>query len=356
MIRRNMLEKLTKKQEEQMIIIRDKWLNQFFSLPKIDKVKARERVEWLYKFCKLKKPKVMFVESPLAMQYLCNMLRANVWDNVLANVWDNVRANVRDNVRANVWANVRDNVWANVMDNVRANVWDNVGDNVWDNVRANKNLEYFSTSEYCSISDYGWVSFYDYFQSIGIDLKNENFNEFKELLQTGIYDMIQLEGLCVVCGNPEKINRNQSGRLHSEKEPAIKWSDGFELYYLDGIHLKKNDWVGITQKIMPAKEAIAFENIEQRTVALKYIGYDNVIKELGGKIIDTFPRLGYEVIEIDLKDDDIPARFVKVKCPSTGKVTILRIDPRDEKTNKCLGAIGWTFDIPEEDYILEKET
>ena len=63
-----MLEKLTNEQEKLMAIVRDEWLNRFFSGHGIDKKKATRGIEWLYEFSGLKNPQIVFVDSPLAAQ------------------------------------------------------------------------------------------------------------------------------------------------------------------------------------------------------------------------------------------------------------------------------------------------
>ena len=78
------IEKLTPQQEEKMFEVRDFWKNYIFSCQNnIDKVKAKEGINFIYKLAKLKDPSVLFVASPLGCQYAANLLKANVRDNVM---------------------------------------------------------------------------------------------------------------------------------------------------------------------------------------------------------------------------------------------------------------------------------
>ena len=62
---------------------------------------------------------------------------------------------------------------------------------VSDQVRGEQ-LEYFPFSYYANITDFGWLSFYDFFQSIGI-LKHDDFEKYIKIFDCNIYDMIQLD-------------------------------------------------------------------------------------------------------------------------------------------------------------------
>lgn len=136
-----MLEKLSKEQEDLMIVIRDKWINQLYSLPKINKEQFQKGINWLYTFCNYDNPVIYYCKSPLEAQLLYHTLENNTGINVRDNVWSNVWSNIKNNVGADVKNNVRNNVGANVINNVesnvRANVWDNVGSNVESNVWCN---------------------------------------------------------------------------------------------------------------------------------------------------------------------------------------------------------------------------
>ena len=360
-----MKEKLTKKEEALIPVVAREWINRLDSCPKLNRQACVDGILWLYKFSKLKEPVVMGVQSPLAAQFLASVIkanvRANVRDNVGANVGANVRANVGANVRDNVWDNVWDNVGDNVWDNVGANVWDNVGanvrDNVWDNVRANvranvganvRDNEFFSFSSHGGLYDFGWVAFYDYFERIGLDLKNEHFPKFRDLLKTGIYDCIQLDGLCIVCEMPQEIHRDDKMRLHSLNSPSIAWEDGYKLWHLWGTGFEEKLWADITTKKISAKEIIAIPNMEQRMAALKVIGVDNLIAEIGAKSVHK-SDLGNELLEV--KDIFPVTQYcLRYRCPSTGRIYISFVDPEVGKERDADKAMAWKFGLNKKDY------
>ncbi len=140
-----MIEKLSKKQEALIPVVRDKWIRKMFDGDVVNRKLATAQIEWLYSFSKLGKPIIIFLDSPLGAQVGANMLssisqRAQVGDQVRDHVGDQVRAQVRDQVRDQVWdqvwVQVRDQVWDQVWVQVRDQVRDHVGDQVRDQVGA----------------------------------------------------------------------------------------------------------------------------------------------------------------------------------------------------------------------------
>lgn len=105
---------------------RQEWLERFFSgKTRTNRKQAKKYIEWLYEFSKLKKPRIIFLDSPLGIQFGANLLKGVAGDQVRAQV----------------------------------------GAQVWD-----QKLEWFQTSYnyYGSVWDYGWVSLYDVFTRLGV--------------------------------------------------------------------------------------------------------------------------------------------------------------------------------------------
>jgi hypothetical protein len=381
------LEKLTPEQEKKMLEVRDFWKDYIHSCKHniIDKSKAKQGIDFIYKLTGKKEPVVVYVDSPMGCQlgimYLKEFFRqspkklgASVWNSVgdsvgasvRDSVWDSVGASVRASVGASVWASVGASVWASVWasvgDSVRASVgasvwasvWDSVGDSVgasvrasvgasvgasvrdsvgasvWDSVKKS-GIPWNDFSAYGSILDYGWVSFYDFFTQIGV-VNHEKFNQFRELLLSGVYDMIQLEGFCVVSSLPIVLHKNANDRLHCENGPAIAWKDGFELYYWNGINVPK-EWIMNTSCI--TKDMVLKEtNAEKRRTMKEIIGVEKFIKLLDVSVIDEDTdehKLPMKLLKSKTKDVVFNDYwyFLNVTCPSTLREYFISVRPTD---------------------------
>ncbi len=218
-----------------------------------------------------------------------------------------------------------------VVDQVRAQVRDQVGDQVRDQVRDQVGDQYESFSLYGNVSDYGWISFYDFFTQIGV-INNEKFNSFKQIFLSGIYDMIQLNGFCIVSNMPDKIYRDSQNRLHSENSSAIHFRDGYEQFYWHDVPIQ-SDWISHKDKISK-QDILTEKNAERRRCIKEIIGNERFIK-----------LLDVEVIDEDKDNYDLPVKLYRSKekddlmkdywyfyfgvCPSTKREYYICVQPCD---------------------------
>ena len=122
-------------------------------------------------------------------------------------------------------------------------------------------------------------------------------------------------------------------RLHSEIGPAVIWRDGTEQYYLRGVQLDKDLWQSIVSHSLKSSDAFVLQNIEQRTIALSYIGGERLEKECQGIVVS---RDEYgEIIKLQALKDRMgnPWTFYKAVDPSKGELAYLRTWP-EVKTPK----------------------
>lgn len=90
------------------------------------------------------------------------------------------------------------------------------------------------------------------------------------------------------------------------------------------------------------------ENVELRRILIEQLGYDVFVQQVGGLIRDrdTDPGGERQLIWVPLEDDE-PLMLLKVICPSTGHIHVLRVPP-DLRT--CHEAAAWIagFDNPDD--------
>lgn len=298
-----MIEKLTPEQEALIPIVRDEWIKRLSSGAAVDKEACTAGVNWLYTFSQLAVPRIIFTDSPLAAQLIVYNCKKGNWPQ---------------------------------------NSWEFIPDIT---SKVPEDIEYESFAWYGSIADYGWVAFVDYFERIGV-VSNEDFTKFKNLLLSNVYDMIQMDEVCVVSSLPEVVRRDSEDRLHSLDGPAISWRDGFKLYYLWGVAFKEDLYTGVISGSLPVSEILTLENMEQRMAALKVYGPEKYLDS--AKHMATSERGNSLYVFKDMFSS--PQYAVKYKCPSTGRVYVSFVPPEVGIDGDADKAMAWKFQLNLEEY------
>ena len=330
-----MITKLTKSQEQSVIPFREKWRSIGLSTERSDKESSEKAIIALYKELGKKPPLFIFCPSPLFCIQQINFFKflgkkSNLESNLWSNLESNLGSNLRSNLESNLWSNLRSNLESNLGSNLESNLGSNLESNLWSNLRSNLESNLWSNlrsnlrsnlesnqksedkfikelSEYHEFYGYGqmdsaWIAFYQFMETIGIKYTDNESKLLEHWAQTAksCSWFWTFENYVFVSDRPTKLHFNESYRLHSELEPAYEYSDGWAGYYLDGVHLSQELWRKIIDKSLPAKDALAIENQDQRTVAMQYLGGEKILKELDGK---KFAKDKYgELWTLDIKD------------------------------------------------------
>lgn len=197
-----------------------------------------------------------------------------------------------------------------------------------------------------------WLCIWDYYmmahdmvqKGISEDSGNTYFNAWKH----GLGFVINL-GSALICLPLPFIRKDNQYRFHSNAGPSIKW-DSTEYHFWHGIRVNKE--LIETPERINLKEFFKESNMEIRRCLCEHKGYDWILERLQAKRVQK--DNGGELLEADLNDDNGKlAKFVKVKCPSSGREYVLRVDP---ETKTCLQGIASTFQFGHGDYTWQMET
>ena len=370
-----MLEKLTEEQEKLMLQTRDEWINLFFDNVKnqkgIDKTMFEDGIEWLYTDLLHKpKPKVVYCDSWISClitiailkdKKLNKLIKDELGSSIRASVWDSVRASVWSSVGASVW----DSVWDSVGDSVEASVWDSVGASVdasvWDSVGASVDASvwdsvniFHSYSSYIGLSNYGRISFYDFFEKINI-LDNFNFKQYKKILKSRVFNAYEFDNCVFAIQPPIYVELNSQGRLHSTSTAAVKFRDGSSYYFINGRPIPK--WVVENKDSIIKDQFLQEKNLDIKGAIYEVLGAEGIINLLGAEITDTntihHANGDIETVELlktketfpELGDD--PMAWVKMTCPSTGTNYLVGVDPQ---YNDAIEAIASLSPFIKEEY------
>lgn len=339
------IEKLTDDHRLLMAQVKEDWLSRYCSGKPVNKNLAREGIEWLYTLSgKRKAPRVIFVDSPLMAQKVANYIEA-----LLAKLKASKGLTVE--VRNEVWAEVRNEVWAEVWAEVDAEVRAEVEDEV----RAQKLKKYYRFAYYGSLEDHGWVSFYDFFDQIGLlDGRPEARDKFRtfrdKVLRANVYDMIRLNRFCIVIGLPKWVKRDEAKRVHSLEGHAIEFNDGYGINRIHGVKFDKELFTSFTKGEVTALEIITHKNQDQKRAMAMAYGNEKLVNELKAQVAsEEVDKLGNTMRILVVKDSEEDLVFYEAIDPSKDEKVYLRIPP-EFATKTAAEAKVWTFPVMWEEY------
>ena len=328
------IEKLTPEQEALLPAFVDYGLQYGLNTSPCDRPKAEAAIRAHYAALNRPEPKlIIWLDSPHQGAIGAAMLAGTKFsgDQVRVQVWAQVWDQVRDQVGDQVWDQVRDQVGAQVRDQV--------------------------PSTYINYSDYGWVSFYEYFRRhTNIKFPKKLLDKFDSIaagLKSGIYEIYPHKGLCVGVRPPEKIFRDEHGRIHNTEGPAIRFRDGFSVYAIHGRRLPA--WIWERRDTITREEFLQEKNAEVRGGMYAVLGQKRVFDLIGAEEVAR-ESANNETYILYRTKERIGGKFwqwVGVKCPSTGTDYLLGVP--DSVTSPMAGASG-TWGLQKEDYIINQHT
>ena len=326
------LEKLTPDQEKLMLEVRDEWINLALkeNAKGINKPLFEEGIEWLYKDLLGKsKPKVVYCDS-----WLSCLITINVFKNLSHKQIEKLGASVRDSV----------------------------GDSVWDSVKGDLQKEFNNYSSYNGFSNYGWVSFYDFFERINV-LDNFKFKQYKKLIKSNCFNAYEYENYVFAIQPPIVITKNESGVLNSIEDAAVQFKDGTKYYYIQGRNVSEELFTKLKEDKYTMEDFTKEEDEEIKSACVSFMqqskGEDYIVSFFRDSLkeVNTFVdkkderylegttkgmNVGvYTLFKGQINNTDIA--YVRCYCPSTDRMFFLGVN---SEHNNAKDAISSLYRVP----------
>ncbi len=175
---------------------------------------------------------------------------------------------------------------------------------------------------------------------------------WKKLLANNVHHLF-FDQCCILIDKPVVFETDERGRLHCEDGPAIRYSDGFEMYSWHGVTVE--DRVILNPGSISCKCIDSEENAEVRRILMEKYGQSRYLQESGAIAIheDEFGTLFRKELE-----NDEPLLMVRVtnstsEPDGTFKQYFLRVPPWVTTAKR---AVAWTFNVMEHEYEPFKES
>jgi hypothetical protein len=301
---------LTPQEQELTNVVREEWLSLAFdkNAEGIDKELFEKGIEWLYhRFLDLPKPQVIYCDGLIEAVLKITLVK-------------DFGKDIEDYTPDMVEQYGNKSLPADFMEKFKEN--------------------YNLKSTYCGWSNFGWVSFYDYFTRIGV-INHEDFNQYKDIIRSNVFETFEFENAVFAVQPPAEINRNENGQLHSTSGHALAFKDGSKFYYINGREIDRALIEGeitkerfLTEENEDIRGAI-FEIVESKgegsmmdlLEAYEY-GTETIEHRNGEQEVLTLYRTKETFAELqDINGKtDVPLCWLRLVCPSTGQNYLISTD------------------------------
>lgn len=333
--------KLTPEQEALIPVSREKWRKITLSTERIDRDKAREAVKEAYDLINLQEPKIMFCCSFYsALQTIFNLpdekntliKEAYLFDKYFFGKYSDEFKDKSPDI-------VYDKI-IRLLNQDELLLYNQI---IWDDVREifidiDFDVTYDLLEYMIQIELWRLYIFIDCCNSILNCGFSEKLSNIFESLVKNCGWIFPFENICIVCDRPSLLSFDNQNRLHAEAEPAIQFTDGYSLYAYHGVTLPEK-YGKLHPQEWQAKWLLEEDNAELRRVLIQGIGYTRIIQQLQATELDFYQE--YTLLKIDKNIDIEPIYLLKMTCPSTGFIHVLRVPPDVKSAREAIRWVNW---------------
>lgn len=121
----------------------------------------------------------------------------------------------------------------------------------------------------------------------------------------------------IIADRPSRIVTDKQFRLHNETGAAMMYRDGWGVYSLNGVRMKKCQVMTPAEQMSP-RVVLEETNVERRRELVRKIGIQCLLDVLKHKVIDkeTVANSEYELLAIELSAEVPEAMYLKMLNPS----------------------------------------
>ncbi|MBZ8182796.1 DUF6745 domain-containing protein [Oscillatoria salina] len=354
------INQLTPEQKNLISAYREKWCKIALSTKPIDKEKATEAVNLLYNLLGKNKPQIIFCNSPYEAIL-------ELW---IASDSDRGINQVGKPQSAYIWNKLNHVIESFICSNkTKREIMNSIYEEIF-----TPTIDYLLLQEYClklnayllnlvdaqievsQIINGFWLRLNNYIYSEFLALNCAVFAYYFSVIEptskhwlANLLEQLCLncgwiypyKNLCLICDRPRQLSFDNQQLLHAEGKPAIEFTDGFKVYAYHGVTLPEK-YGKISPNLWQAKWLLEENNAELRRVLIQRIGYEKICQDLQTICLDSWQE--YELLKINDELDIEPIQLLKMNCPSTGQIHVLRVPPTLQTAQEAITWINWGID------------
>jgi hypothetical protein len=332
------IDSLTPSQETLIPVYREKWREIALSTESINHQKATAAINAAYQIIGYLRPQIIFCDSPHralkqmergerneVTNRLDKKLRIELIEELAKQLGEKLRSDVNL-----IWSQLRPQLWAQLMRQISGAIGLKLGEGIQPELWAcNASIfDFYISVLSCSHDEKKWQIYRDLILNCGWFFPFEN--------------------ICYVCARPDILSFDNQQRLHAEGSPAIQFRDGFSIYAHHGVRLPAR-YGTVHPNQWQAEWLLTEDNAELRRVLIQEIGYVRISQELQAKELDTWQE--YTLLKIDNSVNLEPIHLLKMTCPSTGHIHVIRVPPHIGLARAAIRWVNWG--INPEDFSVQ---
>jgi hypothetical protein len=293
---------------------------------------------------------------------LGDQLRGQLGDQLWGQLGGQLGDQLGDQLRGQLWGQLGGQLGGQLWGQLRGQLWGQLGDQLGgqlggqlgDQLRGQLGDQLYR----CGYGqhDIPWVAFYEFGRSIGVEYQQfaaDGLDALAKLADGGWW--WPFEGAVVLTDRPMVLSRDQDGRLHAERGPALAYADGYALWAWHGVRVPQD----LIETGWTVEQIMRCENVEVRRCAIEKLGWDTFAAQAGLSLIATAPDPGNAGQTIELFD--VPERIygadvcVAIVTNGTPERDGTRrryglTTPREIRDP--LAALAWTYELEPDQYAL----
>ncbi|MEG4939675.1 DUF6745 domain-containing protein [Microcoleus sp. F4-D5] len=337
---------------------REKWRLIGLSIKPIDRPQATAAIHTAYNIIGFPEPEIIFCDSPYtALQAVEPLIEGDLGSELGREILNKIHTRLYNQLRYKLGMELQNQVYSQLYDPLFYQWIGQLHDRIKDEL-LNRfigeldsgcdsilNRQFFYNNN-CIVSEFSachgsWVDFC--ISVLKLEIDRSLYSAFQSLVENCGW-IYPFEKMCFVCDRPIQLHFDSEYLLHAEGQPAVEFADKFSVYSYRGVRLPET--IGqVPPHSWQASWLLTEQNAEVRRVLIQAIGYRRICQELQATKLDTWQE--YTLLKIENNIDLEPIYLLKMTCPSTGHVHVLRVQPKVRSAKEAISWVNWGID-PEE--------
>ena len=342
------IDTLTPEQEALIPIYREKWRAIALSTEPVDRKKAKKVITDAYAAIGKKEPRVRFFRSPqAALRAVISEQQTSAMNSkrLLSQLSheERLRQTPESLLGQQVVHQLKSQIDSQLSAQLKSYLENELEKPLWNHLVIQLRwhlISHLSSELYNQISPEVWASYGSWLDFcicvLNCTHNQQEWNVFQEIAQSCGW-FYPFEKIAIVCDRPIKLSFDEQHRLHREGAPAIQFADQFQVYAYEGVSLP-GKYGQLPPSQWQAHWILQERNVALRRILMQGIGYARMCQELQTQELDSWQK--YTLLKIDAADVE-PIYLLKMTCPSTQFVHVLRVSPDVQSAKEAISWVNW---------------